>query len=306
MTIVKKEVITKLRKLKTLLNSLMGYLYKFAVDIKVLRVPCLNNKNNANVVVSLTSYGRRVENLIVYYTLISLLRQTQQPCRIILWLAKEEWNDETIPVKLKSLKEKGVEICYYKDIKSYKKLIPSIKKYPDAIIITFDDDTIYSSDTIEVLMEEHKRHRTDVICLEAKWPVFNNGIPFNYYNWEELTEDASGKYLFPVGAGGILYPPDSYHKDILKEEVFSECCPQADDIWFWFNCLRVGTNKIFIKKKKTNLSFDNIYQYFHKGSALAHTNRLNEQNDRQFRTLFNYYNYSIKNNNEDRIINTIL
>lgn len=275
------------------INALKGFLYKLLVDCHIINVPIIKNHNNSPVVVSLTSYGRRVKKCIVYYTIVSLLRQKEQPSRIILWLADDEWDDSTIPSKLYKLKNKGVEICYCKDIKSYKKLIPSIKKFPDSIIITFDDDTIYTSDTIGVLMREHNIHKRDVICLEAKEPIFRNGVPCDYYNWKELDEDSSGLYLFPVGAGGILYPPHSYHNDIMKEEVFYECCPKADDIWFWFNCLKVGTNKIFVKKKNSNMSFDNLYQHFHKGSALAHSNRLKDENDKQFRSVFEYYNYSI-------------
>ena len=118
------------RKLCFGINAIIGYIYKFAIDLHLLAIPNLRNMDN-DIVVSLTSYGRRVRTNVVYYTLVSLLRQKTQPDKILLWLAEDEWNDEIIPVKLKRLKEKGVEILYCRDIKSYKKLIPTIKEYPD-------------------------------------------------------------------------------------------------------------------------------------------------------------------------------
>ncbi len=46
---------------------------------------------------------------------------------------------------------KGLTIDWCEDIKSYKKLIPTLKKYPDAIIVTADDDLIYDNKWLEQL-----------------------------------------------------------------------------------------------------------------------------------------------------------
>ena len=54
----------------------------------------------------MTSYGRRVEKSVVYYSLVSILRQTVKPDRIILCLDGIKWNDENLPKKLVSLKKK--------------------------------------------------------------------------------------------------------------------------------------------------------------------------------------------------------
>ena len=41
-------------------------------------------------------------------------------------------------------KKFGLQIEYYEEnIKSYTKLLPSLQKYPDDIIITVDDDAYY-------------------------------------------------------------------------------------------------------------------------------------------------------------------
>ncbi len=276
------------------MNALYGYIFKLLVDVNIIKVPNLRSKIDNNLIISLTSYGRRVKHNIVYYTLVSLLRQSFCPTKIILWLARDEWNEENLPKDLLKLKEKGIDILFCDDLKSFKKLIPTLEQYYNQTIITVDDDIIYNKNTILQLMREHERNPNDIICLTAKEPIFKEGIPHYYKSWKEYKNNATGMFIFPIGVGGILYPPKSLCKDVLRKDVFMTLCPHADDIWFWFCGLRNKTNKRYIMKKGIDLSFDNLYQYFHKGSALSHKNNTENQNDFQFNALFKYYKYKIE------------
>lgn len=278
-----------IRKLRLLFNAIEGYWIKFLIDIDFYSIPILGQRKTTDVVVSLTSYGRRVKDNVVYYTLVSLLRQTIHPSHIILWLAEDEWNINTIPKRLLKLKEKGIDIKFCKDIRSYKKLIPTKKMFPDKTIVTVDDDVLYLSDMLEEMNKWHEKYPFDIISFNAKQPLFISGIPRKYSEWKTLVENASDLLLFPVGVGGVLYPAKSLHSDVLDEELFMKLCPLADDIWFWFCGLRNGTNKRFIMRKQRNSSFDALYQYFHKGSALTYGNCLENQNNIQLRELFKYY-----------------
>ena len=49
-------------KLLVLLCAIKGYIYKWLVDLHIYNVPKLNIDEAANVIVSLTSYGRRIES----------------------------------------------------------------------------------------------------------------------------------------------------------------------------------------------------------------------------------------------------
>lgn len=279
-------------KLRILKNSIIGYIYKWMVDLQLLKVPELG-QSSCEMIVSLTSYGRRVSHGVVYYTLVSLLRQKLQPRRIILWLSESEWCDATLSKKLSTLKDKGVEIRYYKNIRSYKKLIPTIQLCPNDCIMTVDDDIIYTKDTVEVIWQEHLKSPKAIICLNASLPIFENGVPSYYIQWRNLQASEKGITVFPIGCGGTLYPSCSLHSDLIREDLFMKLCPMADDIWFWFCGLLNKREKIFIKKSSSDLSFDALYQYFHKGSALTHTNRFEHQNDKYFRTLFDYYSVAV-------------
>ena len=290
-----------IRKLSALINSLEGYMYKFAVDTNLSPIPPLT-KDYDGIIISLTSYGRRVSNNVVFYTLVSLLRQRVQPSRIILWLAKDEWSDDKLPKKLSSLKDKGVEIRYCDDIRSFKKLVPTLEICPDGNIVTVDDDMIYNSDFISQISEAHQKYPNDIICMDTRIVQLEDGIPTHYDRWGEYAEEVSGKMVFPVGVGGILYPAGSLNKDVLRKDLFMKLCPLADDIWFWFQGLRNSTNKRYVRKKHRDLTFDALYQFFHKGSALTHSNYEEHQNDRQFRDLFEFD--GVKVDDKGNIINT--
>lgn len=286
-----------LSKFKVLCRAIKGYLYKWLVDLGIISVPDLKN-NACDMIVSLTSYGRRVSEGVVYYTLVSLLRQNMQPSKIILWLSESEWNDMTLPKKLKALRSKGIEIRYCKDMRSYKKLIPTLALEPERNVMTVDDDIIYTKDTIKVIWEEHKKFPNAIVCLNASTPLIVDGIPYNYAKWDGIEFSINGMMIFPVGCGGTFYPLGSLHNDVMSEDLFMKLCPLADDIWFWFCGLLTETEKVFVKKSSSDLSFDALYQYFHQGSALTHTNRFEHANDKQFKDLFEYYRVVINDRGE--------
>ena len=63
---------------------------------------------------------------------------------MILWLADSEFPDreKDLPQNLMRLCKEGLQIKWTKDVKSYKKLIPAIKEFPEAIIVTADDGVL--------------------------------------------------------------------------------------------------------------------------------------------------------------------
>lgn len=73
---------------------------------------------SGDLIVSLTSYGRRLYD--VAYTIQSIMRQTQKPNRIILWIDRQDC--DRIPSSLKRLQQRGLEIIPTEaNIRSYKK-----------------------------------------------------------------------------------------------------------------------------------------------------------------------------------------
>lgn len=191
---------------------------------------------------------------------------------------------------------KGVEYKFCNDIRSYTKLVPALREFPNDIIITLDDDIIYPRNTIQQLYAEYMQYPNAVCCLNPLRVQVVDGIPGKYETWTEFDSNRQDNVMvFPCGVEGVLYPPHTLSQEVTKEELFKNLCPLADDIWFWFcGCLN-NTTRRGIRKTSASYSFDALYQYFHAGSALTHTNRFEHANDKQFRNLFEYYDVMIDN-----------
>ncbi|MBR4563254.1 MAG: glycosyltransferase [Paludibacteraceae bacterium] len=245
---------------------------KFAYVTRLLRVPSLGERKQADVVVSLTSYGRRVKDGVVCYSIYSILRQTIQPKKIILWLDEEEWNEQNLPVRVKRLKEKGVNICFSENMRSHKKLLPAIKAFPEEAIITIDDDVLYPAELIEKLVETHHAFPEDIIATHAYHPHYVNGQIEPYRQWQAAAKGTADKMHFALGVGGVLYPPHSLYLPMLDYTIAQQYAPLADDVWFWGASIAQGTDKRTTDWTFDTVSFDAIYQFLHKGSALQHTN----------------------------------
>lgn len=199
--------------------------------------------NGKRIVVSFTTYGMRIND--VHLVIESIMQQTLKPNKIILWLDQTEFTEHTIPASLKELKTRGLEICFFEDIKSYNKLIPALRNYPNDIIITIDDDVIYPIDLIDRLYHQHVKYPNEVICTHAHIISFSKeGVLLPYELWPDPPTDRSrsSKSFLPLGIGGVLYPPKCLHDDVFKKEIFMSLSPMADDLWFKIMALRNGTS----------------------------------------------------------------
>ena len=197
------------------------------------------HKRKRRLIVSLTTYPARIH--LVHKTIETLLNQTVKPDEIVLWLAREQFS--SLPDGLTELEKFGLKIKWCGDIKSYKKLIPSLIEYPDDIIVTVDDDYYYDTRLLEELYNEYlknpkciharqaflvKKAGQKELCLQARNYIYDKSYLPSYLNE-------------PVGCGGVLYPPASLHKNVLNAEQFMKEVPTHDDLWFWGHAVRNGT-----------------------------------------------------------------
>lgn len=210
----------------------------------------LNNQvREKELIVSLTTYPKRIKT--VEKTINTILRQTIKPDKIILWLAKEQFPNgkNDLPKELLDLENLGLTIDWCEDLKSYKKLIPTLRKYPNAIIVTADDDIYYEEDWLESLYNAYLEDNNNVYVRRAIRVKFENNKlirlsdrEINYYNY---TEPSMLNQL--VGCGGCLYPPNSFYQDIFCIDKFKSLIPTHDDVYFWF-MLMLNNKKIQIIK----------------------------------------------------------
>ena len=216
-----------------------------------------------DIIVSLTSYPARIGT--VNQTIESLLKQSLKPDKLILWLAPEQFPNKEVdlPRKLLDLQDRGLTIDWYHDIGSYKKLIPTLRKYPDAIVVTADDDLIYHTDWLRKLYEAYDKNKKVIYVHRITRLYMRNG-KFQILNRREYYAD--DKYYHPSlckssafnklsGGAGALYPPHCFHKDILDEKTFKRLAPTSDDIWFWLQALRNGYLVEALRNGDTNLQY---------------------------------------------------
>ncbi len=194
-----------------------------------------NKNSKQELIISLTSYPARIKT--IHKVIESLLNQTKKADKVILWLAPEQFEnkEKDLPQDLLALTKQGLIIDWYHDIRSYKKLIPTLRKYPDAIIVTADDDNLYKSTWLEQLYNSYLSYPNDIHChrvtkilCHSQFDAIAGGKEY----WD------SPSYLNKlVGMGGVLYPPHCFYKDILDENLIFSLAPTNDDLWFWLQAV---------------------------------------------------------------------
>jgi hypothetical protein len=258
------------------------------------------NKNNSliaslktenRIIVSLTSFPSRINRL--WIVIESLLRQTRKPDKIILWLSIEQFSDiSSLPRKLVKMQNRGLEIRFCEgNLRSHKKYFFALKEFSKDFIITVDDDVFYNSKILEYLIGMSNKYPNSICCNEASYINIKNGIVQPYINWlNVLGEKEPNEEIMPIGVGGVLYPPNSLHSDVLNKELFMSMCFLADDIWLNIMARLIGTK---VAKTKYNSSYIPVMNF--KNQTLNSINVNQGQNDKQLKSVRDYYisNYKI-------------
>lgn len=193
-------------------------------------------KRDIQLVVSFTSYGSRIYT--VPLMLERLMNQTLKPDRIVLYLSKENFPlmEKELPERLLEMCSFGLEIRWCEgDLKSYKKLLPALKDFPEDIIITVDDDLYYELDMIEKLYDSYKKYPAAISARRTHRMTYsedNQILP--YCEWEkeysECNPEPHMDLLATTGAG-TLFPPHILPEEVHNEEYITQLCPTADDVW---------------------------------------------------------------------------
>lgn len=237
-------------RVKPPFSHLQKVYWRFDTQLKVIsnhrkctnlnkKVPLLSCEPTAydfgKVYISLTTYPARIYS--AYYAICSILDQTVRPNKVILTLIKDEFSDgeESLPAQIRSLKEKGIEILWGdENLRPHNKYFYSMQKYPNASIITIDDDILYPRDTIEKLIYCYKKFPKFISAFHTDKFAFTNNKLSDYskaiigYNKEILIPKHS---LLAEGYAGVLYPPSILPQEAFNKELIKKYAPIADDIW---------------------------------------------------------------------------
>lgn len=197
------------------------------------------------VIVSMTSFPAAIP--YAARAVQSILRGSVLPDKVVLYLTFSQFGEEGIPQELLQLSSDNpiFEIRNYdRDIRSYRKLIPALLDFPDAIVVTTDDDVAYHRHMLRDLLRLHEQMPQAVLAHRAK--RIKPDKPYRQwtkYRWYHFLcrKIHSGFMNIQTGVGGVLYPPHSLKPEMLDVELFTQLAPTTDDIWFWAAAVANGT-----------------------------------------------------------------
>jgi len=226
------------------------------------------------IIVSLTSIPEALP--IAAQAIRSILEGSVLPDKIVLYLTAQQFPSGKTPSELQDLLTLNsiFEVRFYNEIiRSYTKLIPALQDFPNDIIVTVDDDVRYHKNMLKRLLSRHKKYPNAIIGHRIRRIKMNS----RYKSWKLYKRVSLLKFSFKpsyrnlqTGVGGVLYPPHSLSKEMLKPEVFMKLASTVDDIWFWAAAVANGTKIAPIpfgfwrqpdlgKPSKIALSSKNVY-----------------------------------------------
>ena len=174
-------------------------------------------------------------------TLRCLLCQSVQPDRTILWIAQKD--EGKVPREVLALRDCGLEIRTTRDIGAFKKIIPALHAFPEAIIVTADDDVYYWRTWLEELISAWAGSMQEIVCHRANGIALDpTGRPRPYSDWPmDASFQGTSVAVFPTGVEGVMYPPGSLSPRVLDSGTFTKVCPRADDVWLYWMARLAGS-----------------------------------------------------------------
>lgn len=193
-------------------------------------------------IVTLTSFPARMS--FVPKVLDSIYSQTQQPDAVVLHLSLEEYpqHEGSLPSDvLQYTYNKGMMLRWHDgNERCWKKLIPTMREWPDAEIISIDDDIIYPLHFVETITREFRENGCSqpITCGHVPWK--NWGGIYSHYGCFSLTQAKfHAPYVFE------LY--DRY----IRKVVLENSVKTFDDELYTLTAL---CNGIFYKASSMNLN----------------------------------------------------
>ncbi|MBR5167419.1 MAG: hypothetical protein IKW86_05050 [Salinivirgaceae bacterium] len=241
------------------------------------------------VIVSLTTFPLRINNL--WMVLYCIYQQTILPGKIIVVLTKEEIPQglESLPKSLKFFLDKGVEILFTEDnLRPHNKYFYTRQKYQDRTVITIDDDGLYYKNTIERLLNLHKKY-PNAICANKTTKIVLDGERLgNYSKYKLAINHDPSHFLLALGVCGVLYPASFKYPELYNIEKIKKLALNTDDLWL--KAMEILAN---IKVTTGDYCAHPMVIPSSQKKALMHTNNGPlSQNDKNLMLLDSEYNIS--------------
>lgn len=253
-------------------DTLFSYFPEYAKKLEERR---------SRVVVSLTSYGDRIQYLPAVIN--SMYRQTVRPCKIVVCLDARD-KDRLTPELSEYLSDPRIDLIWSDepcgDLKPHKKYYYAMMKYRGYAVITVDDDSVYTPDLVESLTDTYMKNPSRVCARRVhliRYSADKKPLPYKNWGYDYTKVKFAASQLIATGCGGILYPPDVLN--ITPDDLPSAMeYVNADDIWLKKREFDKGVKTVYVPNEKR--IGDPILEAQHNESALYKQNVKNGGNDR--------------------------
>ena len=206
------------------------------------------------LIISLTSYPARIKT--TWLAVETLLRQETKPTRVVLNLFEGEFPDHQLPSPFAYQIQRGLEVNWCpENLKVFLKVIPTIQRFPEDLVVAVDDDIIYPSQLLTDLMDGHRQYPDCVVARDVRKIAIRDKKILPVLYWK-ITGWTSSDYLIPPsydlipeGVFGILFPPHCLHEDLTKKDLYFKLCPTDDDAWLYTMAIIKGTKVVKVPHK---------------------------------------------------------
>ena len=186
-------------------------------------------------IVSMTTVPSRKKRL--EENIESILNQTYKFDKLVINIDDNLSQEDIDWYKEFAKKDSRIEIGFGEaKWRSCNKLLPTIKKYPDDVIITIDDDVYYPDECVERLVKKHIEYPDVVVAHEINPLIVNKKTKtlfyFNSFDIK-LEQIEYGKYL----SNCSLFPPHIFDNTDLYDydKMMMVTKGNHDEYWFWIN-----------------------------------------------------------------------
>ena len=194
-------------------------------------------------IISITSWPPRYQTAHMVFQ--NIIRQAKaaklmEHIHLILVLSEEEACDVRFRQDacdlIRRMEKLNVEVIYDKgNIRSHKKLIPTIEKYPGSPILVVDDDNIQSDGWLQTFFEDHNAHPEDIIYGQSNALVsVQDGRIIEQHMPNTRPGEVTVNAKPANGASGTLYPPHTFTDPrFFDRDLMMELSPSSDETWQW-------------------------------------------------------------------------
>lgn len=197
-------------------------------------------------IISFTSYPARIKTVNRVIESILNTKVDKSLYKIVLSLSIEEFpnKENDLPDNLLELfKLDNVELLWHPtNIRSHKKIIPVLKKYPNASLLLIDDDIERNTEWLQMFVDDHRKYPNSIITMRCDHKITKNlDSVLDQKSFKEGIKPYGIIYNFrPAnGCGGILYPAGTFTDErFFDEELMMKLSPSSDEMWqFCFNVM---------------------------------------------------------------------